>query len=93
MKIYLISYDLRKPGQNYTPLYDAIKAYGDWQHPMESLWAVYTGMNANSISENLRSKMDENDSLFVVAMDCSDYQGWMSKNFWEWVNKRKNTNV
>jgi len=92
MKIYLISYDLRKPGQNYTPLYDAIKAYGDWQHPMESLWAVFTEHDANMISEDLRKHIDENDCLLVVAMN-SEYQGWLPKSFWTWVNDRKNKNV
>lgn len=92
MKIYLISYDLRKPGQNYTPLYDAIKAYRDWQHPMESLWAVYTDKDANAISDDLREHIDENDCLLVVAMD-SEYQGWLPKSFWTWVNERKNKNV
>lgn len=88
MKIYLISYDLRKPGQNYTPLYDAIKAYGDWQHPMESLWAVYTNENANTIYENLRSKIDDNDNLLIVLMDTKERQGWLPRSFWQWVNEK-----
>lgn len=93
-KIFLISYDLRKPGQNYTPLYEAIKAYGDWQHPMESLWAVFTDMDANSIFENLRRNIDENDSLLIVSMDENcNHQGWLPKSFWEWVNQRLKRNV
>lgn len=89
MKIYLISYDLRKPGQNYTPLYDAIKAYGDWQHPMESLWAVYTSEDVNSIYSNLRTKIDDNDNLFIVLMDTRERQGWLPRSFWQWVNEKE----
>lgn len=88
-KIYLISYDLRKPGQNYTPLYDAIKAYGDWQHPMESLWAVYTNEDVNSIYSNLRTKIDDNDNLFIVLMDTRERQGWLPRSFWQWVNEKE----
>ena len=90
MNIYLISYDLRKPGQNYTPLYDAIKAYGDWQHPMESCWAVYTDEDANAISASLRKNIDENDCLFVVKMNpTDDRQGWLPKSFWEWIKSKE----
>ena len=34
--IYIISYDLKIPGRDYTSLYDAIKSLGDWQHLLES---------------------------------------------------------
>lgn len=89
MNVYLISYDLRKPGQNYTPLYDAIKAYGDWQHPMESLWAVYAGGDADSISDNLRKHLDDNDCLFVARLADRDRQGWMPRSFWEWLKDKE----
>ncbi len=90
MNIYLISYDLRKPGQNYTSLYEAIKAYGDWQHPMESLWAIYTDEDANEICNKLRPKIDVNDSILVVRLSMDTYQGWLPKSFWEWVNSKRN---
>lgn len=33
-KIFLITYDLKEPGQDYSELYEAIKGLGDWQHPI-----------------------------------------------------------
>lgn len=39
-KIFLITYDLKEPGQDYSELYEAIKGLGDWQHPLESMWLV-----------------------------------------------------
>lgn len=90
MNIYIISYDLRKPSQNYTSLYEAIKAYGDWQHPMESLWAIYTDEDANEICNKLRPKIDVNDSILVVRLSMDTYQGWLPKSFWEWVNSKRN---
>jgi hypothetical protein len=89
MNIYLISYDLRTPGRNYTPLYDAIKAYGDWQHPMESFWTISTDDDANAIFNKLSPNIDNNDSLFIIQMDSKDMQGWLPKSFWEWINKRR----
>lgn len=94
MNIYIISYDLRTPGRNYTPLYDAIKAYGDWQHPMESFWTISTDDDANVIFNKLSPNIDNNDSLFIIQMDLKDMQGWLPKSFWEWINKSKmNTGI
>ena len=73
-RFYVISYDLRIPGRDYTSLYETIKSYGEWQHPLESTWIVYTSESANEISEKLRSegKMDNSDLLFVCALDIKD---------------------
>lgn len=85
---YLITYDLRKVGQNYGDLYQAIKDLGDWQHPLESTWVVNSNSSASQIFDKLFALMDRNDSLFVIAVDNSqDHQGWLPKSFWEWFNK------
>lgn len=42
MTLYNIDYDLRNPGRNYEPLYDAIKSYGQWAHPLDSMWIIET---------------------------------------------------
>lgn len=86
-KLFLITYDLKKPGQNYTELYDSIKSCGDWQHPLESMWVVKVGTlaSSNDIYKLLRPKIDDNDSLFVVDITDRDRQGWLAKTFWEWL--------
>lgn len=96
MKFYTIIYDLRQPGRKYNELYDAIKAVGEgnWQHPMESFWVValsdYSSRNANNLYDEYRKYIDDNDSLIVNRMDITEYQGWMPKSFWEWINENKN---
>lgn len=89
MKVYLITYDLNDSGKNYTELFDAIKAYKDWQHPLESTWFIASGQTANEIYENLRKVIDDNDNLFVVEISTVNHQGWLPKSFWEWLNSRK----
>ena len=90
MKVFLITYDLRKVGQNYTPLYDSIKSLSsDWQHPMESFWGVRVASQwtAQAIYERLRPNLDENDSLLIFEVEPQiDRQGWMPKKFWAWLN-------
>lgn len=89
-KMFLISYDLRKVGQNYSDLYTAIKSFVDWQHPLESVWVVQVGeeLSANDIYNRLKPNMDEGDLLLIVELSRScDHQGWLSKTFWEWFNR------
>ena len=86
--IYLITYDLRKPGRDYTSLYDAIKQLGDTNHPLESVWLVAIdnkSKNAAYISSSLRNYMDDNDLIFVVDISASSHQGWLPKSTWVWL--------
>lgn len=89
-KTFLITYDLRKPGQSYSELYEVIKNVGEWQHPLESTWTVRVNSNytsAQDIYKILRPKIDDNDSLFIVEITKQDRQGWLTKTFWEWLKK------
>lgn len=89
MKYYLISYDLKTPGQNYSGLYDAIKSLGEWRHPMESTWVVLTDDNTTAvmIRENLKKYLDTGDLVFVVNVSSAEYAGWLASSFWEWFRK------
>lgn len=86
--LYIISYDLKTPGKDYNSLYDAIKQYGEWRHPLESTWLVFTDSNANAISTNLRAngRMDDSDLLFVCQLNINDTQGWIDKSVWNWID-------
>lgn len=96
MRFYAITYDLRQPGRKYDELYEGIKnlaGEGNWQHPMESIWVIavsdYSSKNAESVYSSLRKFIDDNDSLFVTKIDNYDHQGWMPKNFWDWLKEKR----
>lgn len=86
-KFYVISYDLKNPGRDYTSLYDAIKSLGEWQHPLESTWLIYTKEDADTITTTVRGNgnMDSNDLLFVCALQIESRQGWLPKSVWDWI--------
>jgi len=88
-KLFLIIYDLRNPGRDYSSLYNAIKELSsDYQHPLESTWFISTcaGYNSQDIYDKLKSSIDDNDGLFIINMDnLQDRQGWMPKSFWTWL--------
>lgn len=89
-KFLLISYDLKRPGQNYSELYEEIKNSGEWQHPLESTWIlkVHNYVTPADIYSILRPNIDDNDFLFVVDITDQNYYGWLPKNFWTWFKQR-----
>ena len=68
MAVQVISYDLRRPGQDYAGLFDAIKTLGAWWHCLESVWIVKTSLTSAQIRDALRPHLDANDSLLVAAL-------------------------
>ena len=83
MATYIISYDLRKPGQNYDQLYEAIKSYGTWARVNESVWAVVTTNTAVQIRDHLLRFIDTNDRLFVIKSGVeAAWRNSICKNEW-----------
>jgi hypothetical protein len=86
--IYAINYDLKKPGQNYDPLYTAIKSLGTWWHYLGSTWLVDTNLNANGIWQKLALHVDKNDSVLIIGV-TKDHAGWLPPKAWEWIKERQ----
>lgn len=86
MPCYLISYDLRKQGQDYSGLHNAIRAYGTWAKINESFWAVVTEQSAVEIRRSLSDHLDENDRLMVIKSGTeAAWKNAIAKN--EWLKK------
>ncbi len=66
MYTYLISYDLRAPGKNYTDLHNHLKNYSDWAKPLESVWLIRSNSKPSEVRDAARKRMDANDHIFVV---------------------------
>ena len=67
MKVYQINYDLRKQ-RNYEELYNKIKSYSKWSHPLESCWIVVTDKSAVEIRNDLQTVLDGDDGLLVTRL-------------------------
>ena len=85
-RVYIITYDLKTPGKNYTGLYTAIKASPKWWHYLESSWLVYTSENATDIWNRLSAHIDKNDRLLVIEVR-DNCQGWLPKDAWDWIHQ------
>ena len=75
MSVYIITYDLSRPGRNYSELYSRIKSYGSWAKITESSWAISTPSTAVSIRDHLTPALDANDKILVGALGSSAWKG------------------
>lgn len=85
-KAYLITYDLRQPGRDYTSMYEAIKKGRTWWHYLESVWIIITSESPEQIWNTLSNNMDKNDYLLVIEVR-DNVQGWLPKDAWDWIHK------
>ena len=85
--ILLISYDLTKPGQDYTGLYNEIKKADNWWHHLDSTWIINTKHPPEHWADRLLKHLDNNDSLLVVEI-CKNYQGFLPERAWKWLDRR-----
>jgi hypothetical protein len=65
MNTIQINYDLVAPGRNYQPVYDYIKSFGVWAHPLQSMWLIRTSRSAKQIRDELKRLVDRNDEVLV----------------------------
>ena len=75
MKLYQIDYDLRKQ-RDYAALFDRIRSYGVWCHPLESTWVVATDQTAAQVRDYLAQAMDSDDGLLVTLL--ASEAAWMN---------------
>ncbi len=84
MALYQINYDLRKQ-RNYDALFERIKAYGTWCHPLESAWIVSTSQSAVQVRANLLQAMDDDDGLLVTRLSGEAAWYGLSENISNWL--------
>lgn len=87
MAVLLITYDLNRPGQNYTDLLDKIKSYGSWARLSESSYAVATQNTPQTVYSQLSPHLDNSDTLYIVTLKRpysgqgpQDVNNWLEAN-------------
>ena len=63
MSVFVVTYNLNRPGQNYEKLYEILKGFDSWCHPMDSTWFVYNRDNGyqtlkcQQVSDKIKAAM------------------------------------
>jgi hypothetical protein len=63
----------------------------DWIRYAPNCWVVWSNSSSEVWYERLRPLISEADSMFIAAIDSEERQGWMSKSFWDWLNKDRSS--
>lgn len=87
MAVQLITYDLHRPGQNYSALHEAIKGLGSWWHCVESTWLVNTTLGAAQVRDRIAPHLDANDELLVVAAGGDWAARGMQQACYDWLRQ------
>ena len=84
MALYLVTYDLMRPGQNYTNLFQTLQSVPHC-HALQSVWFIKHPGDSSRIRDWLRPHIDANDKLFVCLIT-----DWASLNVacGTWLNQQ-----
>jgi hypothetical protein len=84
-EVLLVTYDLRTPGHNYNPFYEALMQQGTWWHYISSTWLIATTKTPKELHSAVVSHITISDPLLVVAIK-RPYWGFLPKEAWDWIN-------
>jgi hypothetical protein len=86
MPCYLVAYDLKRVGQNYTCITGKLEKLANC-HAQGSVWFVDHPGPESALRSQLVSCLDQNDRLFVSEVS----RAWASQNMsvcGKWLNER-----
>ncbi|MFD1795073.1 hypothetical protein FQV27_14645 [Paracoccus aurantiacus] len=83
MAVYLVTYDLRKPGRNYQPVHQYLKQFNHCKD-LESVWLLDTNEPAPAIRDELKSRIDASDTVLVIRLQKNG--AWWNYGCSDWIN-------
>lgn len=86
--VYIVTYDLSTPGQNYEHLINLIKQESNWARLGESSYLVTSRSTAVELRDKYKVALDANDKLYVgIASAPAAWTGY-SNEVTEWIKEK-----
>jgi len=89
MAEYLHIYISPKDGVTRAQMDKKLNLAIDWYRYARGLYVVYTTSSADKWKARLIDFVKPQGRLFICRMDASQRQGWMNKDFWDWLKKER----
>jgi hypothetical protein len=80
--LYLVTYDLMKPGQNYDSLISTLRALRATR-VLLSTWVLRSNKTAGALRDEFKAHIDQNDRVLVAEMPGA----WAAYNALADINK------
>ena len=84
MAVILVTYDLKQPGRDYGPVHEYLRRFTHCKE-MESVWLLDTITTVGTIRDDLRQRIDSNDTVFVSRL-TGDWASWNYRCA-DWLNR------
>ena len=84
MNVFLVTYDLNSPGQNYSGVISEIKKCPGWAKLTESSFAVTTQDSALELLNKIRNAADASDTIYVISL-ANPHSGFGPPKVNEWL--------
>jgi hypothetical protein len=83
--IYSVNYNLTSEKTDYKGLYRTLRhSYTSSMRLLDAMWILETDKSAEDLYKDLSNFFDDGD--FVIFQLQGDYEGWLDKKKWEFVN-------
>lgn len=89
MADFLHIYIYPKSGVTREQVEAKMNAAVDWFRYYANSYVVYTTSDADKWQSRLLDIVKPDGSLFICKIDVTKTQGWMTKQFWEWLRKKR----
>jgi hypothetical protein len=95
IKIYLVALRLDAPitVERLEVLGNAMSNLGDWYRFNAFTWFLDTQFQSTDIQKQVRAVLSSDESVVVVKVDPTDFNGWASPEIWKWFQSKASTNV
>ena len=84
--LYLVQMTLN-PGVNLNAVQRALRPAHSWYRLSGESWVVCTQEGTAVWAQRLAAVTRPKGSLFICALNPTDYEGWMTDEFWNWYRE------
>jgi hypothetical protein len=86
MPTYMVSYDLKTQGKDYSALIQALQeGYRSYWHCLDSIWLIVADQNHTQVRDYLVQHIDDNDRLIVADLGGNAAWHGFSEECSNWI--------
>jgi hypothetical protein len=87
MNLLMVTFALRNRQRDYSSFFVAVRGNAiNWWHFIEQTILVSTNLEVQQFADQLYPHIETTDSVLVAKMTPHDFQGWLPKVAWDWLN-------
>ncbi|MBL7925276.1 MAG: hypothetical protein JNK61_00070 [Bacteroidia bacterium] len=61
----------------------------DWFKYDKNNWVLYSNASMDKLMTRFKPLVEPEGRLFICELNTSNRNGWMNKDFWEWLKKNR----